>query len=263
VIEFLARVGFFVKGTLYVIIGTLAFKAAIGAGGQFTGAEGALMTVLVQPFGRVMLIIASVGLFGYAAWRVLQGLLDPDNLGTQWRATALRASYVGRGLLHALFAVQAVRLYRGMPPSGSSERRIAAEAFRWPLGDWLVVLAGVGLTVFGIQQVYAALACKLERNFKVNDLREEAGEWTVFVSRFGVGARAVAFIIFGGFVADAGWSRNSSEIPTTPALMRILAAQPGKLGGWLLGIMAAGLIAYGFYQIVHARYLRIRPAISR
>ena len=27
----------------------------------------------------------------------------------------------------------------------------------------------------------------------------------------------------------------------------------------LLGIMAAGLISYGFYQIVHARYLQMRP----
>lgn len=40
--------------------------------------------------------------------------------------------------------------------------------------------------------------------------------------------------------------------------MRLLAAQPGGLGRWLLGITAAGFIAYGFYQLVHARYLRIR-----
>jgi hypothetical protein len=135
VIEFLARTGFFVKGVLYMIIGTLALEVAIGSGGQLTGPQGALMTVLVQPFGRVMLLIAAVGLFGYAAWRVLQGLLDSDHLGPQWKARALRASFIGRGLLHAVFAFQAVRLYRGGSPSESGERKIAAEAFRWPLGD--------------------------------------------------------------------------------------------------------------------------------
>jgi hypothetical protein len=262
VIEFLARTGFFVKGALYMIIGTLALEAAIGAGGQLTGTQGAFVAVLVQPFGRVMLLIAAIGLFGYAAWRVLQGILDPDHRGTTWKGTALRASYVGRGLLHGLFAFQAVRIYRGLPSSESGERQIAAEAFRWPLGDWLVVLAGFGLIAFGIQQIYAAIACRLEPNLKVNNIRQEAGEWAVSVSRFGVGARAVVFIMFGWFVVHAGWSRDSSEVPTTPVLMRILAAQPGELGDWMLGIMAAGLIAYGFYQIVHARYLRIRSALS-
>jgi hypothetical protein len=97
---------------------------------------------------------------------------------------------------------------------------------------------------------------------KVNTLRQEAGEWAVSVSRFGVAARAVVFIMFGWFVVHAGWLRDSAEVPTTPILMRILAAPPGGLGNWMLGIMAAGLIAYGFYQVVHARYLRIQSAVS-
>jgi Domain of Unknown Function (DUF1206) len=261
-LEFLARMGFLVKGALYMIIGTLALQAASGFGGKLTGTNGALITVLLQPFGRVMLLIAAVGLFGYAMWRVLQGVFNPDHLGTEWKSAALRASYVGRGLLHALFGFQAVRVYRGIPTSESGERKIAAEAFRWPLGDWVVVLAGLGLIAFGVQQMYAALTCRLEPNLKVNSLRQESGEWAVSISRFGVGARAVVFIMFGWFVVHAGWLRDSSEVPTTPVLMRILAAQPGGLGHWTLGVMATGLIAYGFYQIVHARYLRIRPAVS-
>ena len=64
--------------------------------------------------------------------------------------------------------------------------------------------------------------------------------------------------MFGWFVVEAGWSRDSSEVATTASLMRLIAAQPGGLGRWLLGITAAGFIAYGFYQLVHARYLRIR-----
>jgi hypothetical protein len=261
-LELLARTGFLVKGLLYMVIGFLALQTAAGNGGRLTGTHGALVTVLVQPFGRVMLLVAAVGLLGYAVWRVLQGVLDPDRLGTHWQAKALRASYIGRGLLHALIGFQAIRLYRGLPSSGGGERQIAAEAFRWPLGDWLVVLAGLGLMAFGIQQIYAALACRLEPNLKVGNLRLDAGEWAVTVSRFGMGARAVVFIMFGWFVAVAGWSRDSSEVATTPVLMRILARQPGELGDWMLGIMAAGFIAYGFYQIVHARYLRIRPVAS-
>jgi hypothetical protein len=81
-LELLARTGFFVKGVLYIVIGVLALRVATGLGGRVTGTSGALTTVLGQPFGRTLLLIAAIGLLGYAVWRVLQGLLDPDRWDT-------------------------------------------------------------------------------------------------------------------------------------------------------------------------------------
>jgi hypothetical protein len=259
VIERLARVGFLVKGMLYMVIGTLALQVAARAGGRVTGVRGALTTVLRQPFGRTLLLVAAIGLVGYAVWRVLQGLVDPDRLGHDWRALAIRASFVARGVVHAALGRQAFRLYGGLStPSGTSEREIASEAFQWPLGDWLVVLAGLGLIGFAVQQVYAAIACRLERNLDVNEMRREAGEWAVALSRFGVAARAVVFALLGWAIVVAGWSRDPSKVGTTASSLRTLAGQPGALGRWLVGVTAAGFVAYGFYQIIHARYLHIR-----
>ena len=79
-ITWLARVGFLVKGVLYMVIGTLALQVAANAGGRVTGTRGALTTVLGQPFGRTLLLVAAIGLLGYAAWRVLQGLFDPGRI---------------------------------------------------------------------------------------------------------------------------------------------------------------------------------------
>jgi hypothetical protein len=260
-LEQLARMGFMVKGILYIVIGALAFQVAAGLGGRMTGTRGALVTVLAQPFGRTLLLIAAVGLLGYAAWRVLQGILDPDRLGGGWRALALRVSYVVRGGLHAALGLQAVRLYRGLSASsGTSGAEIAAEAFRWPFGDWFVILAGLVLLGFAIQQFHAAVTSRFEPNLDVSHLRRDAGDWAVSVSRFGMAARSVVFGMLGWFVVDAGWSRDSAEVATTASLMRLIVAQPGGLGRWLLGITAAGLIAYGFYQLVYARYLRMRRA---
>ena len=130
-IEWLARVGFLVKGVLYVVVGVLALQVAAKAGGRVTGTRGALTTVLGQPFGRTLLLVAVVGLLGYAAWRILQGLFDPDRLGNNWRGLAIRASFVARGALHAVLGWQAFRLYRGLSAaSGTSERELATEAFR-------------------------------------------------------------------------------------------------------------------------------------
>lgn len=258
-IEWLARVGCLVKGVLYIVIGALALQVAARAGGRVTGMQGALTAVLGQPFGRTLLLVAAIGLLGCAALRVPQGLFDEDGLGHDWRGLAIRASFVARGVVHAALGLQAFGLYRGLSaPAGTSEREVATEAFQWPLGDWLVVLAGLGLIGFAMQQVYAAITRRLERNLDVEEMRREAGEWAVALSRFGVAARAVVFALLGWAIVIAGWSRDPSEIGTAASSLRTLAGQPGALGRWLVGVTAAGFVAYGFYEIMHARYLHIR-----
>jgi hypothetical protein len=258
-IERLARAGFLVKGVLYMVVGGLALQVAAREGGRVTGMGGALLTVVRQPYGRSLLLAAAIGLFGYATWRVLQGLLDPDGRGGDWRGLAMRAGFVARGAAYAMLGWQAFRLYRGLRvPSGIGERALALEAFRWPFGDWLVVLAGVGLIAFAVQQAYGAITNRLERNLDVDRMRREAGDWAVSLSRFGVAARAVVFALLGWGIVVAGWFRNASTVGGTAASMRTLAAQPGELGRWLLGVVAAGFVAYGFYEIMHARYLHIR-----
>ena len=171
-LELLARAGFVVKGVLYLVVGALALQVAGKYGGRVTGMRGAFTTVLAQPFGHTLLLVAAVGLLGYAAWRLLQGLFDPDRLGHNWRGLAIRVSFVARGVVHAALGLQAFRLYRGLSASsGPSEREVATEAFQWPLGDWLVVLAGLGLIGFAVQQVYAAITCRLERDLDVAEMR--------------------------------------------------------------------------------------------
>jgi hypothetical protein len=258
-LELVARAGFLVKGMVYIVVGTLALQVAAHLGGRMTGTRGAFTTVLAQPFGRILLLVAAVGLLGYAAWRLLQGVVDPDRLGHAWRGLALRVSFVVLGVVHAALGLQAFRVYRGLSEaSGISQREVATEAFAWPLGDWLVVLAGLGLIGFAVQQIYAAITCRLERDLDVAKMRREAGDWAVAFSRFGVAARAIVFALLGWGIVVAGWLRDASEVGTMASSLRILAAQPGGVGRWLLGVTATGFVAYGFYQVIHARYLRIR-----
>jgi Domain of Unknown Function (DUF1206) len=50
--EWLSRSGFVARGLIYGIIGILAIKLAVGAGGTTTNQQGALKTIAHQPFGR-------------------------------------------------------------------------------------------------------------------------------------------------------------------------------------------------------------------
>jgi len=81
-IERLARVGYAGKALLYSMVGVLAFQAALGDGGRTTGSRGALTTLVRQRYGEVVLVVIAAGLFGYAAWRVIEAALDQEKHAT-------------------------------------------------------------------------------------------------------------------------------------------------------------------------------------
>src|SRR5947209_3046660 len=73
--EVLARAGFVARGVIYGVIGILAVKLAVGAGGKTTNQSGALKTIAHQPLGKVLLVLVAIGLAGYALWRILHAVL--------------------------------------------------------------------------------------------------------------------------------------------------------------------------------------------
>ena len=73
--EWLSRAGFAARGLIYVIIGILAIKLALGTGGANASQQGALRTIAAQPLGKVLLILVAIGLGGYSLWRLIRALL--------------------------------------------------------------------------------------------------------------------------------------------------------------------------------------------
>src|SRR6476619_1625154 len=73
--EWLSRAGFVARGLIYLIIGVLALKVALGHGGKLTNQQGALHTVAHQPFGKLLLTLLAVGLGGYSLWRFVRAAI--------------------------------------------------------------------------------------------------------------------------------------------------------------------------------------------
>src|SRR6186997_1335734 len=93
-LDLLARLGYSAKGVLYGVVGLLAFQAAIGAGGRITDSDGALRAIMRQPFGHTLLLVLAIGLFGYAAWRTLEGIFNSERRGSDLKDLAVRGSYI-------------------------------------------------------------------------------------------------------------------------------------------------------------------------
>ena len=76
------------------------------------------------------------------------------------------------------------------------------------------------------------------------------------MSRFGIAARGVVFCFIGFFLIRAVLRHDAAEAGGLRESLDALA----NLGRWPFVAVALGLVAYGVYELVNARYRRISVA---
>jgi hypothetical protein len=248
----LARAGLVAKGVSFGIVAVLAIKLAVGHGGKATSREGALHELAGESFGKVVLVLLVVGFAAYALWRFVEAWAAPGEDAKKW---AKRAGSVSRGLIYAALAYSAAKLLAGAGGSGSQNERARETAetlFSWPAGTWLVGIAGAVVIGVGLWNLYRGLALKFEDRWRTGEMGETARRWAGRVGAVGHVARAVVFGLIGVFVIKAALEYDPKEaIGLDGALQKLASAEYGP---YLLGLTAAGLLAYGLYCLVDARY---------
>ena len=258
-IERVARFGYAAYGVVYVLVGVLSVRAAFGGRGKTAGQEGALQTILLAPLGRVLLGLVALGLLGYATWRLFQGILDPDNEGRDAKGFVKRSDHVVNGLFHAALSVSVGRVALGSGGGGGGgPDDWTATLLQQPFGPWLVGLVGAGILAVGLFQFYRAYDAKFMEKLKPGGMSPRERRWTTRTGRLGHAARGVVFIIMGIFLAQAALQSDPDEARGLGGALSALAAQP--FGPYLLGLVASGLVAFGLFMFVVARYRRIETA---
>jgi hypothetical protein len=253
--EWLARAGFVARGLIYGIIGILAIKLAVGAGGRTTNQQGALKTIAHQPFGKVLLILVAIGLAGYALWRLTRALLGhgPEDSDTGFE----RLAALGSGVVYAGLCAIAVEILLGSGSSGGSGNtsKTTAGVFGWPGGTWLVAIAGAVLIGIGLYQGYRGISQDFLKDSKTEQMSPRVRNWIEWIGSLGHLARMVVFGLVGVFLIQAAINYNPNKaVGLDGALAKI---EHASYGPFLLAIVATGLIAFGAYSLSDARYRRI------
>jgi fumarate reductase subunit D len=253
--EWLARAGFVARGLIYGIIGILAIRLAVGAGGRNASQQGALETIAHQPFGKVLLILVAVGLAGYALWRLLHALLGhgPERSDSGFDRFGAFAS----GVVYAGLCAVAVEILLGSGSGGASGNasKTTAGVLDWPGGTWLVGIAGAVLIGVGLYQGYRGLGKDFLEDSKTEQMSGRVREWVEWIGLFGHLARMVVFGLVGVFLIKAAIDFNPNKaVGLDGALAKIAHA---SYGPFLLGLVAVGLVAFGVYSLSDARYRRI------
>lgn len=252
--EALARAGFLARASIYAVVGILAIKVAVGAGGTTTNQQGALETIAHQPFGKVLLVLTACGLGGYALWRFTRAALGhgPEESDS----TFDRIAAVGSGIVYAGLCAIAIEILAGSSGGGTGNpRKTTAGILGWPGGAWLVGAAGAGLVGVGLYQGYRAVTQDFLESSKTEEMGEATRRWVALIGTVGHLARMVVFVLVGAFLIDAAVSFDPNKAVGLDGALARLAHRP--YGSFLLGIVAAGLIAFAVYSASDARYRRI------
>jgi hypothetical protein len=252
-----ARAGLVAAGVSYVLVGVLAIGVAVDAGGRATSRDGALRSVAGQPFGEVVLVLLAIGFASYALWRLIQAIAlreEPDGEIRRAKTWGKRAVHVARAVVYAGLAFVAVRVLLGTRGESQTEqaRETTATVLEWPAGTWIVALIGVYAVGLGLVSGYRGLTTKFEEHWRPGKMSRRARAWATPIAVIGHLARGLVFALVGTFLVKAALEYEPREAVGLDGALRRLAE--ASHGPWLLGLVAAGLIAYGLYCLVDARY---------
>lgn len=245
-----AQMGYGARGVVYLLVGGLAVLAALGRGGQTTDSQGAMLSLLDEPFGNLILAVLVVGLLGYVSWRFIQATTDPDGHGMSGKGLAIRAGLLGSSFTHAFLAGWAITVLLGVNGGDNEQQSATFLGSQW--GPLIMVAIGVVVIVVGLAHIYKGWTARFERYMTIPRAHVA---WARPVCRFGLLARGVVWCIVGWFFIDAARSAQSDEIKGMADALASL--RETAYGPWLLGIVAAGLFAFGIYSLLEAVYRRI------
>jgi hypothetical protein len=255
----LARLGFYTKGVLYMVIGVLAILLVAGLrGGKIADPTGALGVIAQKPFGKILLIVFIVGAIGHGLWNILRGAADVDNVGKDWLGIAKRILFIGIGIFYIGLALTAWSILFSENVSdanGELPKTITTVLFALPLGAVLVFIIGLSIIGAGFHECYSGISGKFQENYRSWEIK---GWHQTFITILGVlsfTARAVIFLLMGWFFILAAINYKAEQAAGLDGALLTLAQN--SYGGILLFVTAIGLVCHGILAFYEANYRRI------
>lgn len=184
-------------------------------------------------------------------WQVIEAAL-----GYQWlddtKRTIRRIASAFRAAVYALLAWTALKFVTSQRVAldDSSAKDTTDTLFHLPGGQLLVLVVGLGVAVAAVDQVQRGL----RRSFVKYDLQGVPPRWAVNLGIVGWVAKGVALAVVAGLFLTAAFTHAPSDAGGLDRALSTLRGLPA--GQLLLGLVAAGLAAFGVFCFTWARCAR-------
>jgi hypothetical protein len=258
-IELASRIGYAARGLVYLGLGSLVLLAALDLTPRAKGAKGLMRAWAEWPLGWALIAGIGFGLAGFAVWRILQAVFDADRHGRSPKAWAVRIGQAVSGLVYGGLAFSAFELLDEFEDVGEVDEEqtahhTAGAVLDLPYGDTLLIAAGLVVLAFGVGNVIQGVMQDFSKRLDCDD---KTCRRVVPLAKIGYGARGLASLPLGVFLVMAGIEARAGEARSWGGALQAVEHQP--FGNSALCLVAAGLVAFGMFGLVEARYRRIRP----
>jgi hypothetical protein len=241
-LEAMTRIGFAARGILYILIGYLALRL-----GRTEDAAGALEWMSTGA-GRIILWVMALGFLAYAVWRLSEAVIDTEGRGGDAKGIVVRLGGAASGVIHLSLAWFALTLSRGDGgEQGDSAEQGASAALALPGGEAAVIVAAIILLATGAYQLIKAIRLGFLKHI---DPAVAGQSWIAWVGRAGYLARGTVFVVMASLLFRAGRQSNAEA---AGGMDQAIDAMPAGLQL----LIAAGLVMFGIFSLVEARYRRI------
>jgi hypothetical protein len=247
----LARVGYAASGLVHLLLGYLAIRVAFRQGGE-TDQAGALAEVAKFPGGVVLLWVIVVGLFALGLWLVVQAVLGIGSTAKKrWMrrvvAAGKAAAYIALGVTALTFALG------GSTDGGDSAQQASGTILALPGGQLLLGAVGLIAVAIGGYFGYKGVTKKFEEDLTMPS--GGAGRAVRALGITGYVAKGIAVAVVGILFVVAAATLDPQSSTGLDGALKSLAALP--FGVVILVAVGLGLVAYGIYTFVRARYARL------
>jgi hypothetical protein len=250
-IEKFGRWGYASKGVIYGLIGVLAFIAASGDGGKVTDQKGVIDTIAQSPLGQPLLVVLGIGLFGYSLFRLASAIFNPE-----FKKPMTRFGYALSGLGYGFMGFLAFRAAMGVRAQSDSSHQ-TAQVMALPDGELLIGLIGLILIGVGASQMVSAATGSFMKTLDTARMEPQEEKVAQVMGRLGIAARAIVFMIIGGFFCYGALNSDPTKTRGIEQALSAIAKLP--YGMLLLGLIGLGLVLYGGFMFVKAKWRRFAP----
>jgi Domain of Unknown Function (DUF1206) len=256
-LELLERLGYVVRGVLYVVMGFLAFRiATTQPGGKATDLSGSLVWLIGNPFGKLVLIVTIIGLAAYSLWGFIRAIFDPLHRGRDTKGIAARIGFLTSAFSYAAIAFFALQILAGSgSTSNDSTQKAVSSLLTNPAGGVITILLGVAALAIAAGQFIEAYRATFKNDLKAGEMSKSERDIAVGLGRFGMAARGVTFLVIGFFLIQAGIHHTPDKATGFGGAFLFLLAQP--YGHLLVGIIALGFVALGLHSFACARWVKL------
>jgi hypothetical protein len=255
------RFGLAARGFIYCVAAVVAVAVAFGRTQERVDRRGALDVLARQRYGSVVLVVLAAGFAGYAAWRFVRaatGAREGGKKRTGPKGYARRAGDIGAGAIYVTLFVVTVRLLAHQDPGDGGDQRAkswSAKLLDHHGGRVVIVIAGLAFVVVGVVLFVRGVRQRFERHLRVSDMRVWQRRWLPWLGTAGYAARGVIVVLVGlFFVQTAATYDPNKAVGIDGALHRL---RDRAYGPAALTVVAIGLLAFGLFSFVEARWRKV------